>query len=54
VADLLQYVSRSVLVGYIAGAAVLIIANQLKPWLGSERSWIPTSATSFIGLVIDL
>jgi SulP family sulfate permease len=28
VADLLQYVSRSVLVGYISGAAVLIIANQ--------------------------
>lgn len=34
VADLLQYVSRSVLVGYIAGAAVLIIANQLKHILG--------------------
>ena len=37
VADLLQYVSRSVLVGYMAGAAVLIIANQLKPLLGSVR-----------------
>ena len=34
VADLLQYVSRSVLVGYISGAAVLIVANQLKPFLG--------------------
>ena len=34
VADLLQYVSRSVLVGYISGAAVLIVANQLKPLLG--------------------
>ena len=33
-ADLLQYVSRSVLVGYISGAAVLIVANQLKPFLG--------------------
>jgi SulP family sulfate permease len=34
VADLLQYISRSVLVGYISGAAVLIIANQLKHILG--------------------
>jgi len=39
VADLLQYVSRSVLVGYITGAAILIIANQLHPILG-----IPSSA----------
>jgi SulP family sulfate permease len=30
VADLLQYVSRSVLVGYMTGAACLIIANQMK------------------------
>ena len=34
VADLLQYVSRSVLVGYITGAALLIITNQLKHVLG--------------------
>lgn len=34
VADLLQYVSRSVLVGYITGAALLIITNQLKHILG--------------------
>ncbi|RYD69997.1 MAG: SulP family inorganic anion transporter, partial [Verrucomicrobiaceae bacterium] len=37
VADLLQYISRSVLVGYISGAAVLIVANQLKPFLGLDR-----------------
>jgi SulP family sulfate permease len=30
VADLIQYVSRSVVVGYITGAAVLIIANQMR------------------------
>jgi SulP family sulfate permease len=54
VADLLQYVSRSVLVGYIAGAAVLIIVNQLKPWLGVGTVMDTGSATSFIGLVIDL
>ncbi|MCP5535056.1 MAG: SulP family inorganic anion transporter [Akkermansiaceae bacterium] len=34
VADLLQYVSRSVLVGYITGAALLILTNQLKHLLG--------------------
>ena len=30
VADLLQYVSRSVLVGYITGAALLIMTNQMN------------------------
>lgn len=54
VADLLQYVSRSVLVGYIAGAAVLIIANQAKPWLGLEKVINPEAATTFVGLVIEL
>jgi SulP family sulfate permease len=54
VADLLQYVSRSVLVGYIAGAAVLIIANQLKPWLGVGGHIDPEAATTFIGLAIEL
>lgn len=34
VADLLQYVSRSVLVGYITGAALLILTNQFKHVLG--------------------
>lgn len=38
VAELIQYVSRSVVVGYITGAAVLIMANQLAPLLGIERS----------------
>jgi len=36
VAELVQYVSRSVVVGYITGAAVLIIANQMKHVLGIE------------------
>lgn len=35
-AELLQYISRSVLVGYITGAAVLIIASQLKHALGIQ------------------
>lgn len=36
VAELVQYVSRSVVVGYITGAAVLIIANQLRHIMGVE------------------
>lgn len=36
VAELVQYVSRSVVVGYITGAAILIIANQLRHVLGVE------------------
>jgi SulP family sulfate permease len=54
VADLLQYVSRSVLVGYIAGAAVLIISNQLKPWLGVGEHMDPEASTTFVGLLIEL
>jgi SulP family sulfate permease len=54
VADLLQYVSRSVLVGYIAGAAVLIIANQLKPWLGVGDYMDANAATTFVGVIIEL
>lgn len=34
VADLLQYISRSVLVGYVAGASILILSNQSKHVLG--------------------
>ncbi len=34
VADLLQYISRSVLVGYVAGASILILTNQSKHVLG--------------------
>lgn len=33
-ADMIQYVSRSVLVGYLTGASVLIILNQLKHLFG--------------------
>ena len=55
VADLLQYVSRSVLVGYMAGAAVLIIANQLKPLLGLTPPFIdPAKTATFFGLVGEL
>jgi len=54
VADLMQFVSRSVLVGYISGAAVLIVANQLTNLLG-VGPWIDNDAgASFVGLVIGL
>jgi SulP family sulfate permease len=54
VADLLQYVSRSVLVGYMAGAAVLIIGNQLKPLLGLNEHVNAENAASFFGLLGEL
>ena len=54
VADLLQYVSRSVLVGYMAGAAVLIIGNQMKPLLGLDPYVDPEKTATFFGLVWEL
>ena len=54
VADLLQYVSRSVLVGYMAGAAVLIIGNQLKPLLGLDAYVNSEKTATFFGLVVEL
>ncbi len=54
IADLMQFVSRSVLVGYISGAAVLILANQTTHLLGVGR-WIGEDASaSLIGLVLGL
>lgn len=54
VADLMQFISRSVLVGYISGAAVLILANQTTYLLGLGH-WIDgNSAASFAGLVMGL
>jgi SulP family sulfate permease len=50
-ADLLQYVSRSVVVGYLAGCALLIVANQLGPVLGLTSA---SGATTFAGLVAGL
>lgn len=53
VADLLQYISRSVLVGYITGAATLIIANQLKHLLGIAEQ-IDQGGRTFVGIVASL
>ncbi len=54
VADLLQYISRSVLVGYISGAAVLIVANQLKPFLGLAKFISDDSSSTFVSLLFAL
>lgn len=54
VADLLQYVSRSVLVGYISGAAVLIVASQLKPFLGLSGYVSDEASSTFAGLLWGL
>lgn len=54
VADLLQYVSRSVLVGYMAGAAVLIIGNQLTTFLGLDQFVDPEETATFFGLIGEL
>ncbi|MFC7337217.1 SulP family inorganic anion transporter [Haloferula chungangensis] len=51
VADLLQYVSRSVLVGYLTGAAVLIIANQLKHIFGISAEVAVFEPKNFVSLV---
>jgi len=52
VADLLQYVSRSVLVGYITGAALLILTNQFKHLLGiAEPMSQGESANTFFTIV---
>ena len=52
IADLVQYVSRSVVVGYITGAAVLIIANQMKHVLGVHLK--PDESTTFVEVILGL
>ena len=54
VADLMQFVSRSVLVGYISGAAALILTNQLTHLLGVGKWIVPGASSSFVGLVMGL
>ena len=53
-ADLLQYVSRSVLVGYISGAAVLIITGQLVHALGIAEAVAQHAPSSFVSRVIAI
>ena len=53
-ADLLQFISRSVLVGYITGAATLIMFNQLKPLLGIAHFFEKTDGRTFPTLVAKI
>lgn len=57
-ADLLQYISRSVIVGYVTGASALIIAGQMRDVLGiAEASGDPAAvarkARTFFSIVAD-
>lgn len=52
-ADLLQFISRSVLVGYIAGAATLIIANQLKHIFGTASA-MEGGGRTFVDILFSL
>lgn len=54
VADLLQYISRSVLVGYMCGAATLIIASQSVTLLGLNNYVADKSASTFVAMVKNL
>lgn len=54
VADLLQYISRSVLVGYMTGAATLIMANQLVSLLGVSKHISSHSSSTFAGMLYSL
>lgn len=51
IADLLQYVSRSVLVGYLTGAALLIMTNQMKHVLGIAEEMSQAGAKTFFTII---
>jgi SulP family sulfate permease len=55
-ADLIQYISRSVVVGYITGAAILIIANQIRHILGinfADLEMMDEAPRSFFGVLFE-
>lgn len=52
-ADLIQYISRSVIVGYITGAALLIAASQLPDALGIPPGHRSGQARTFVGLLTE-
>jgi SulP family sulfate permease len=54
VADLVQYISRSVLVGYMTGAAVLIFAHQAIHVIGVAEQMDARSIGTFVGFLIGL
>ncbi len=52
-ADLIQYISRSVIVGYITGAALLIAASQLPDALGIPPEHRSGQARTFVTLLTE-
>ena len=52
-ADLIQYISRSVIVGYITGAALLIAASQLPDALGIPAEQRTGQARTFVTLLAE-
>ncbi len=52
-ADLIQYISRSVIVGYITGAALLIMASQLPDALGIGSEYRSGGARTFVMLLAE-
>lgn len=52
-ADLIQYISRSVIVGYITGAALLIMASQLPDALGIGVEHRSGQARTFVMLLAE-
>jgi sulfate permease, SulP family len=52
-ADLIQYISRSVIVGYITGAALLIMASQLPDALGIAAAHRSGQARSFVMMLVE-
>lgn len=51
IADMIQYVSRSVIVGYITGAALLIMVNQLRHVTGIQITDEYTERRTFFGIL---
>ncbi len=51
-ADLLQYVSRSVVVGYLSGSCLLIIANQVGTIIGAKLSQGPQTFFTIVASVV--
>ena len=51
-ADMIQYISRSVIIGYITGAAILIAAGQLRDVIGITQGSRGSTLVSIIGNIV--
>ncbi|MGI8605011.1 MAG: SulP family inorganic anion transporter [Verrucomicrobiales bacterium] len=53
-ADLIQYVSRTVVVAYLGGSSLLIVANQFKAVAGLPTSSAPRGPQTFVTVMRDI